>query len=287
MKKCVFLTMENPEDFVIYDGLLIEPLAQKGWHVEEVPWNKKVNWNTYQAVIIRSTWDYQNDAEGFLKVLEEIDKSAAQLENSLSLVKWNIDKIYLDDLKKRGVKIVPTIWMHKFNADIINKAFSEFAVQELIIKPRVSANADFTYRITKNNLPGLQSHLEAIFSERHCMLQPFMSNILNEGEFSLFYFGGSYSHAILKTPKTADFRVQEEHGGTLKSIFPDKRLLDAGSNVMEVIDPLPLYARVDFVRNNMGEYLLMELELIEPSLYFNMDRDSAQRFAAEFDAWMK
>ncbi|MCB0283983.1 MAG: hypothetical protein H6627_00050 [Calditrichae bacterium] len=287
MKKCVFLTMENPEDFVVYDSLLIEPLERKGWQVHEIPWTKKVDWNDYQVVIIRSTWDYQNNAESFLQVLKEIDQSNAQLENSLAIVKWNIDKIYLQDLEQKGIKIVPTVWMNTFDSNRIDAAFSELQTDELIIKPRISANADFTYRLTKDNLGELQSHLEEIFSERSSLLQPFMNSILDEGEFSLFYFGGTYSHSILKKPKNADFRVQEEHGGTLKSVEPEDKLLDAGKKVMDVIKPLPLYVRVDFVRDNTGEYLLMELELIEPSLYFNMDDQSAQRFADAFEKWME
>ena len=118
------------------------------------------------------------------------------------------------------------------------------------------------------------------------MVQPFMPNIVSEGEFSLFYFGGEYSHTILKTPKPKDFRVQEEHGGIIKAVQPTDKLLKAGQKVFEFIAPKPLYARIDFVRDAADDFALMELELIEPALYFRMDEESPKRFAKIFDGWM-
>ena len=113
------------------------------------------------------------------------------------------------------------------------------------------------------------------------MVQPFMENICLEGEYSCFYFDGKYSHSILKTPKAQDFRVQEEHGGRLTSIKAEAKLLEQADIALKAINELPLYARVDFVRYRQG-FALMEAELIEPSLYFNMDEESAARFAGAF-----
>ena len=114
-----------------------------------------------------------------------------------------------------------------------------------------------------------------------------MQNIIDEGEYSLFYFGGTFSHAILKKPKQNDFRVQEDFGGVNKSIKPSKQLLEASEKVLKQIGQKLLYARVDFVCNESDEFALMELELIEPALYFRMDKDSPKRFAKVFDDWMK
>ena len=107
-----------------------------------------------------------------------------------------------------------------------------------------------------------------------------------EGEFSLFYFGDTYSHTILKTPKQDDFRVQEEHGGRLKKVEPEKALQKIGKEILDQLEPQPLYTRIDFVRTAEDGFALMELELIEPSLYFNMDPESPERFANVFDDWM-
>ncbi len=286
MKHCAFLSMDGLEDFVCYDHLLHAPLAERGWVVDTIPWRRRgVDWNRYDAVLIRSPWDYQQDAGAFLKLLEDIDASSARLENALSLVRWNIRKDYLRDLEQAGITIVPTRWAETLDGDWARDATEALGQPEtLILKPQVSANADDTYRIAITDWPNQVAELQSRFAGRPCMLQPYLPVIETEGEFSLFYFGGRYSHAILKTPESGDFRVQEEHGGRLRSIEPEPALKAAADQVLQAItrlQQLPLYARVDLVRDE-EHFLLMEVELIEPSLYFNMDKQSAVRFAEAF-----
>lgn len=286
MKRCAILSMDNLDDFEVNDQLIELPLLTLGWQTELVSWRQKnVNWDQYQAVIIRSPWDYQDDAASFIKVLEEIDDSTAHLENNLSIVRWNIDKSYLRELSGRGVEIVPTLWHSKFNRCELKRYFEHYQHQDIIIKPTISANADNTFWLKNNDLENHLTELTTVFCQRDYMVQPFLSNVVSEGEFSLFYFNGDYSHAILKTPCHGDFRVQEEHGGKLTAIAPEAELVAAAQNAIEVITELhgsPLYARVDFVRSSTG-FALMEAELIEPSLYFNMDEASASKFAKAFD----
>lgn len=287
MKKCAFLTMDNLEDFESYDNLLVEPFAERGWQVEFVSWRHTgIDWDNYEAVIIRSPWDYQKDPEKFLSVLEDIDHSSARLENNLELVRRNIHKIYLRDLEDRGVNIVPTLWRNFFRSDTFEKLFDVLETDEIIIKPVISANADDTFRLTGDTGLATLRKLETTFSNRAYMVQPFMQYIIDEGEFSLFFFGNTYSHTVLKTPAEKDFRVQEEHGGKLRKTEPDPVLLNQAQEVIQTIRPEPLYARVDYVRTGTDSFALMELELIEPSLYFNMDPDSPERFARVFDEWM-
>ena len=112
------------------------------------------------------------------------------------------------------------------------------------------------------------------------MVQPFLSHVNTEGEFSLCYFNGKLSHTILKTPKVHDFRVQEEHGGVIRAVEAEGGLSEAGDIALRALDSVPLYARADFVRANDGDgFWLMELELIEPSLYLRMDARAPERFA--------
>ena len=111
------------------------------------------------------------------------------------------------------------------------------------------------------------------------MAQPFMASVVDEGEYSLFYFDGAYSHAIVKRPGDGDFRVQEEHGGRLEAVVPEHALLEAGAGALAKLPGQALYARLDFVRDG-DEFALMEAELIEPSLYFQLDKESPERFAA-------
>lgn len=289
MPLCAFLTMDSLEAFFTYDELLLDPLAKRSWQVEFVSWRSTdVDWNRFDAVVIRSPWDYQDAPDDFLAVLEQIDRSEAHLENKLELVKWNISKTYLRDMQQEDIPIAPTLWVDKWdNIDSPLEFFDKLDTDEIVIKPVVSANADDTFRLDKTSATSNFSQLSLTFGDRTFMVQPFLTSIVEEGEFSIFYFGSEYSHTILKKPGEGDFRVQEEHGGSLHPLEPDQQLKKLADRTLDKIDPLPLYSRIDFARLSDGSYALMELELIEPSLYFNMDPESPGRFARVFDHWMQ
>jgi hypothetical protein len=274
--------MDSLSGYTADDDLAIEPLRELGWEVETVSWrNTTTDWNKFEAVVIRTTWDYQRDPDKFLTVLRTIESSTARLENSLDIVRGNLNKAYLRGLQADGIRIVPTIWNEQYDESSADRWFREFGTDEIIIKPEISATAEYTFR-----LKTFDPDLDPIFAARAFLVQPFMPNIVTEGEFSLFYFAGEYSHAILKSPKSTDFRVQEEHGGTITAVAPSAGLRRAGRNAFDTISPTPLYARVDFVRIEDDDFALMELELIEPALYLRMDEGAPQRFAAAFDRMM-
>lgn len=276
--------MDSLAGYVSDDELTVEPLRALGWLAETVSWrDKTVDWNDFAAVVIRTTWDYQKSPDEFLKVLRTIDKSRARLENSLQIVSWNLSKLYLRELAASGIKIVPTLWdAENFDEESFQAWLRYFKTDELIIKPVVSATAEFTYRL-REFAPALRQ----VFAARRFIVQPFMPDVVAEGEFSLFYFDGVYSHAILKTPKARDFRVQEEHGGIITAVAPEAKLLDAGRRALEFVTPVPLYARIDFVRDSADDFCVMELELIEPALYFRMDDGAPKLFAQKFDERMR
>jgi len=281
-RRCCFLSMDDMGHYVADDDLAISPLEELGWKVETVSWrDASVDWNDFEIVVIRTPWDYQRSPDEFLSVLEKIDSSSARLENPLDVVKWNLDKRYLRDLESRGLPIVPTIWDGVYDQRSFYRWMADLGCDELIIKPTVSATAEHTYRLGE-----FDPSLVETFSTRPFMVQPFLENIVTEGEFSLFYFNGEYSHTILKSPKTDDFRVQEEHGGLIIAVEPTPKLSNAGRKAFEMIKPPPLYARVDLVRDDENEFALIELELIEPALYLRMDADAPARFAAAIDKRM-
>jgi glutathione synthase/RimK-type ligase-like ATP-grasp enzyme len=282
MKHCAFLSMDSLADFFYYDQMLFEPLKEQGWLVEEVSWRKPdVDWNNYDVVVIRTTWDYQDDVEGFMACLRRIEASSAQLQNSLKIVEWNISKRYLKDLQNQGINIVPTLWFDSFSLPELQTGFTHFDTPQIVIKPLVSANADHTYRLTPEDLIAQADELKTVFAHREFMLQPFLTGIVDEGEYSLFYFAGHYSHSILKQPSSGDFRVQEEHGGSLSSVQPCEEMLTTARHCLAALPADVLYARVDLVRHK-NEFAVIEIELIEPSLYFNMDPESPQRFVDAF-----
>lgn len=274
-----FLTTDTLDDFVTYDQMAVPPLAERGCTVDFVSWRQTdVHWRDYHAVVIRSPWDYQADCDAFLAVLETIETQSVPLLNPLAVVRWNIRKTYLQELADAGVPVVPTHWGR--HADLVPlESLQRFGGDELVAKPVVGASAQDTFRLHRQDLEQHWASLAECYGERELMLQPFMDNIREEGEYSLFYFGGEYSHCIVKRPRPGDFRVQEEYGGLLQSITPTAALLQAADQVLSGLSWDLLYARIDFVRGADGVLQLMELELIEPSLYFPFDPDSPGRFA--------
>jgi glutathione synthase/RimK-type ligase-like ATP-grasp enzyme len=231
-------------------------------------------------VVIRSTWDYTKTPDAFLSVLSEIERAGIPLFNHLDLVRWNIQKTYLRDLADRGVPVVPTVWRDQLGPGELSGLIEEVGVGETVIKPVIGANASGAYRLDPRNTPQQTAVIETHYAHRALMAQPFLRSVTSEGEFSLIYFNGVLSHTILKTPKTDDFRVQEEHGGQIRLVHPDATLRAVGDATLRALREVPLYARADFVRANEGDtFWLMELELIEPSLYFRMDPNAPARFA--------
>ncbi len=288
MRHCAFLTLADPADYVIDDEHAYEPLRALGWRVEAVPWNRPgVAWGEFELVVIRSTWDYHHDPDAFLAVLAEIERQGVRLENRLDLVRWNLRKTYLRDLAARGVQIVPTVWRDRLGAGELERLLEEVPGAEAVIKPVVGANAEGAFRLDRRAARRRAGEVEEYFSDRALMAQPLVRAVLEEGELSLFYFGGEHSHTILKTPESGDFRVQEEHGGNIRAVVAEDALRDAGRAALEAVGEAPLYLRADFVRSNDGaSFWLMELELIEPSLYLRMDPQAPGRFARALGARM-
>lgn len=285
---CAFLTLDDHSDYVVVDdNLTYAPLRELGWHVEPVPWRRPdVAWDQYDAVVIRSTWDYVKAPDTFLGVLSRIERAGTPLLNSLDLVRWNIQKTYLRDLASRGVPVVPTVWRDRLRPGELSGLLGELGTTDAVIKPVVGASASGAYRLSEHDVATQAQSIEAYYANRALMAQPFLRAVTTEGEFSLFYFNGVYSHTILKTPKAADFRVQEEHGGSVRAIQATDALLAIGDTTLRALPETPLYARTDFVRANEGDgFWLMELELIEPSLYFRMDPHAPGRFARAFHQW--
>lgn len=279
MRRCAFLTLHDPTGFVMDDELAIAPLAKRGWQVETLPWDRRgVDWSGYELVVLRSTWDYQHHAEQFLATLAAIEDSGARLENSLAIVRWNMQKTYLRDLAAKGVPIVPTRWRDRLGPGELLPLFDSLQSIEAVIKPVMSGNAQGAWRLNRASAQAQAAEIEAYYADRPLMMQPFEPSIVDEGEYSLLYFNGTLSHSILKVPKQGDFRVQEEHGSEIRAVRAEPALVAAGAAAIEAIGSRLLYARADFVRHG-AEFRVMELELVEPALYLRMDPGAHERFA--------
>lgn len=288
MTRVAFLTLDDRTDFVIDDAIAIEALARRGVRVDERSWRRRdVAWRDYDAVIIRTTWDYQRDLDAFLAALDAIAATGVPLANALPLVRWNARKTYLRDLASRGVTTLPTRWGEGISPHELNALCDHFAAEECVIKPVVGANADDTFRVPRALDASRAHEIAARFEGRAWMAQPFIRSIVDEGERSLFFFHGTLSHAVRKVPRAGDFRVQEEHGGAITAFTPDAAHLAAARRVIDALDETPLQARVDLVYGDDGALALMELEAIEPSLYFRTARDAADNFADALARWFQ
>lgn len=283
MREVCFLTTDDLTGYTFDDELAVAPLASLGWRVSYESWrNTAADWHRYESVVIRTPWDYQDDPDSFLQTLKRIEDSGTRLENPYRIVEWNLNKKYLSDLEAKGIPVIKAAFSFGGLDESKFERFKETAgTDEIVIKPAVSATAQDTFRLRE-----FDAEVARKFEGREFMMQPFIASITNEGEYSLFYFNGEFSHAILKSPKTGDFRVQEEHGGLISPAEPETELSNLGDQVLESLGERLLYARIDAVRGPGGGFEIMEVELIEPALYFRMDQGSAGRFARAFDQRM-
>ncbi|RLS59285.1 MAG: hypothetical protein DWH91_00465 [Planctomycetota bacterium] len=278
MASIAFLTMDSLAGFECDDERVIAPLRQRGIEVVFAPWRQPTDWTAFQAVIVRSPWDYQAHCDEFLTVLRTIDQSGTPLWNPLPLMEWNLHKSYLLELAAKGVPIVPTIRGRNLTKDTLRTLPDHWDCSEIIIKPIIGAGASRTHRL---RTPWTESAERTAVADHHnteYLAQPFLTSIIEEGEFSLIYFQGCLSHAILKTPRAGDFRSQEEFGSRLQEVTPDNELREHGDRVLAALPDRPLYARVDLIRH-AGGFSLMEVELIEPALYLSKSQGAADRFA--------
>jgi glutathione synthase/RimK-type ligase-like ATP-grasp enzyme len=284
MKQCAFLTLAQPGGFVIDDYLARKPLAGRGWHVRDVPWSQdSTAWSSFDAVVVRSTWDYPSNVPGFLSALERIDASGVPLFNPLALLRWNLAKTYLSTLASRGVPTIPTLIREHLTVRDVPDLFDALGAEEIVVKPVIGANAIGTFRLHRERWWQQAGGLDAYFRGRRALVQPFVKAIPREGECSLVYFDGACSHAVRKTPAPDDFRVQEEHGALIEPLVISEELQAVADVAMGGLGQVPLYARVDLVKaNDDAGYWIMELELIEPSLYLRMDLGAPGRCADAF-----
>lgn len=274
--------MDNLEEYCD-DVLAYEHLSGLGIDVETVSWRQNADWSDFDWVVVRSTWDYQSAAAEFFEVLDAIQGSSAKLANPLRVMRWNMHKRYLLELEAIGIPIVPTRHYDHLDKNTLRAALSA-SPAGCVVKPPVSASADRTFWLTAKTGADEIAAACSTFANTECLLQPFQAEIQTIGEYSVFFFAGEYSHTIVKKPTGGDFRVQEEHGGDIQVFEPSAALLKRATEARDALSEPCLYVRADFVPVD-NDYLLMELELIEPSLYLRIDPAAPTNFANACRRW--
>ena len=261
------------------DGLLQKELERQGISSVRVDWARKdVDWSQYKFVVFRTTWDYFDRFLEFSQWLDAVSKQT-KLCNPYSIIKWNMDKHYLKDLDSKGIPVTPSRFVEKGSTVNIEDEISKSGWHELVIKPCVSGAARHTYRVNKLNTKAIETVVNELLKHESFVYQPFLESVLTQGEDTLMLFDGKFSHAIRKLAKPGDFRVQDDHGGTVHDYQPDAEQIEFAEKAMAVCSTLPSYGRVDMVRDNQGKLALMELEMIEPDLWLRKHPPSAKLFA--------
>jgi hypothetical protein len=244
----------------------------KGAQVDDIAWDDTdADWKAYDAAVIGTAWDYWDRHEEFLRTLQTIAE-ATQLLNPIALARWNSHKSYLRDLGAEGVALIPTLWLEDANAEAA-AAFDRLGADDVVFKRQVGASADGQHRLRRGQpIPAMGEPM---------MAQPFLHAIQSEGEFSFIFIDGVFSHALMKRAADGDYRIQSEYGGIEVAITPSPDdIATATRALLATPGETPLYARVDMLRGEAGDLLLMELELVEPYLYPQQGPELGERLYA-------
>jgi len=251
----------------------VEALAAGGAEVTPIAWTQAGDLSDFDLVTPLVVWGYHVDYSRWLDLLDRAERHHWPMVNSPALLRWNGDKAYLAELAERGVSTVPTLAVEACCDADLEEARRRFASDWLVIKPPVSASAMGTHRLGPND------DLPDDSRGRAMIVQPLIEEIATTGEFSLMLFDGEFSHAVVKRPKAGDFRVQEYHGGvTLPCRVPPTGAVGLAQAALAAAPAHAAYARVDVVPDDQGTLRIMELELIEPSLFLDHAPDAGAAF---------
>jgi len=275
--KIGILTCDKCPALAPRDQHLIPLFDEQKIQTDNLIWNDpKVDWNAYDGLIFRSVWDYHLLPQQFDAWLNFMEAKNIPTLNPIPVIRNNQHKFYLRQLQQQGVTIVPTLFIDKTqNLDL--SAITERNWQQAVIKPAISASSYLTTMFNAAEAHQIEDRYRSIATERDLLLQPFMPEIIANGEISLIFFNRKYSHAVTKSADEGDFRVQAEFGGRHEAIHPAKNMIEAAEYILSLIPGALLYARVDGIIQN-NQFMLMELELIEPDLYFDADPLASQRY---------
>lgn len=259
------------------DNILYIELLRRGFDVEPVVWDSGANWSVYNIVVIRSVWDYHLKHPQFLDWLAELDRIGARVYNSTPLARWNSDKHYMLDLEKRGVRITPTRVLDRGGEHSLAGVIEGTGWKNVVVKPAIASTGFETWQFEMPVTSEHETRFAKQVSEMDVLVQQFVPGIRN-GERSFVFIDGEFTHCVLKKSAGEDFRIHIEWGGTVECIDPSAALVAWATSVLEAVEHPWLYGRVDAVLNDAGEPVLMELEMLEPELFFAYDSNALDRF---------
>ena len=278
-QRIAFVTSERLPDLHGDDRLVADALQRRGFPVTAAVWSDSaVDWRQFASVVIRAAWDYHLDAERYTEWLHDCDDKDVNVWNPPEAVLANLDKRYLVDFENAGAGIVPIEYVERGRPQSLHTLLERRGWTRAVVKPAVSASAFGTWRTSLTTAVSDQSRFDDEMMQRSLLVQPFVDEIVDAGEWSIVFFDGEYSHAVVKKPATGDFRVQEELGGHAEPRDPSPSIVAHARRLLSHAGAPLLYARVDGIERG-GEFLLMELEINEPFLYIGSAKGAADCFA--------
>lgn len=273
-------TYDSAPNLAPDDQLLIPALDRAGIDGEAAVWSDdSVIWETFDGVVIRSCWDYHRRVDEFRDWLDRLDASRLPVFNSIATVTWNSNKRYLHDLASRGVPTIETLIVPRGDVEQASLKIDALGSRKVVIKPAISASGYETHALSVPLGAEGRATLRRVVDGSDVLLQPFADEVRRDGELSLVFIDGAFSHSAVKRASGDEFRVQAEHGGSVSPVDVSSDVISQATSIVETLEETPLYARVDGILRD-GRFVLMELELIEPHLFFSLAEGSADRFAA-------
>ncbi|MCE9592902.1 MAG: hypothetical protein K8S98_01810 [Planctomycetes bacterium] len=255
------------------EDLLLAALAERGVSARMAAWNDpKERWSAGSATVLRSTWDYIHRLEDFLEWAERAS-AAGPFWNPLEIVRGNVHKRYLLELARRGVATTPTVMFERSARVELARELDARRWSDVVIKPAVGAGSFGARRFAREEIDGASEHLHSLLADRDALVQPYLPSVETHGERALVWIDGRFTHAVRKTPRWSG---GDESVSDALAVEPDEREL--GELALAPLASQLLYARVDVARDERGAPLLMELELIEPSLFLKQHPLALSRF---------
>lgn len=276
MSRIAVATWSN-QDFVDPEAAEVtRELCRRGHDSATLPWDgdfDHLGWGDYDLVVVRSTWDYFQRLEQFLGWVERL-AAVTRVVNSPKVIGWNVHKGYLQQMAAAGIPVLPSLALTQGAPDPVGQLLAA-GWAEVVIKPAVDGGALGAVRALATD-PSAAYHLCALVAAGDAIVQPYAPEV-QQGETSLFFFGGSFSHAVRKLPKPGDYRVQAMHGGSEHAHQPSAAEFDSACRAMSLAPDRLTYARADFLEVD-GVPQLMELECIEPDIFLRMAPGALERF---------
>jgi hypothetical protein len=273
---CPRLLDLTPDDHPLRDAL-----RARGAQVHAVSWDApSVSWTRFDAVVLRSCWDYHLRFPEFRRWLDGLEADQVRLWNPPAVIRWNYDKSYLRDLDRDGVRLPGTAWLAPGEAPDLARLLVARGWEQAVVKPQISASAHETWRTDPRQAVSDQPRLERLLRIGGVLVQEFVPEVVTAGELSLVYVAGEFSHAVRKRvgAGAGEFRVQERFGGWAEPATAGRAALAAGSRVLGRVPGPWLYARVDGVERGEA-FLVMELEVFEPQLFLEFSPAATRRLA--------